>query len=459
MSNFRNYLTPGRKGHLVGIGGVSMAPLAEVLFSMGLTITGSDISESEKVQHLKGLGIRIYQGHHKENIESDTEFVVRTAAVHDDNPEIMEAIRRGIPVFERAEGWGAIMQDYENSICIAGTHGKTTTTSMCTHILMAAEKDPTVMIGGTLPLLDSSGYRVGKNEAIVLESCEYYNSFLNFYPTIAVITNVEEDHLDFFEDLDDIKASFRKFAMLVPKETGYVVYNIDDANTCEVVDGIERHLFSYGMSDNADVYPANIRRIGASTKFDIMFRGKTFTSVTLHVPGDHNVANALAATAASICLGIKPTAVSYGLAGFNGAGRRFEFKGKFNGADIYDDYAHHPSELKALLDAVEPLGYKRVIVVFQPHTYTRTEALFDEFMEQLKRPDVTYLAEIYAAREKNTKGITSGMFAEKLDNATYFSNNGDIVRNLRAVAQPGDIILTVGAGDVFRIGEELLAQK
>ena len=210
MSNFRNYLTPGRKGHLVGIGGVSMAPLAEVLFSMGLTITGSDISESEKVQHLKGLGIRIYQGHHKENIESDTEFVVRTAAVHDDNPEIMEAIRRGIPVFERAEGWGAIMQDYENSICIAGTHGKTTTTSMCTHILMAAEKDPTVMIGGTLPLLDSSGYRVGKNEAIVLESCEYYNSFLNFYPTIAVITNVEEDHLDFFKDLDDIKASFRK---------------------------------------------------------------------------------------------------------------------------------------------------------------------------------------------------------------------------------------------------------
>ena len=259
--------------------------------------------------------------------------------------------------------------------------------------------------------------------------------------------------------LDDIKASFRKFAQLVPKENGYVVYNIDDANTCEVVEGIERHLFSYGMSDKADVYPANIQCIGATTKFDIMFRGKTFTSVTLHVPGNHNVSNALAATAASICLGIKPTAVSYGLAGFNGAGRRFEFKGKYNGADIYDDYAHHPSELKALLDAVEPLGYKRIIVVFQPHTYTRTEALFDEFMEQLKRPDVTYLAEIYAAREKNTKGISSGMFAEKLDNATYFPNNSDIVRNLRAVAQPGDLILTVGAGDVFRIGEDLLAQK
>ena len=247
MSNFKNYLSPGRKGHLVGIGGVSMAPLAEVLHSMGLTITGSDISESEKVQHLKELGIHIYQGHHKENVEDDTEFVVRTAAVHDDNPEIVEAISRGIPVFERAEGWGAIMQDYENSICIAGTHGKTTTTSMCTHILMAAEKDPTVMIGGTLPLLDSSGYRVGQGKSIVLESCEYYNSFLNFFPTIAVITNVEEDHLDFFKDLEDIKESFRKFAQLVPKENGYVVYNIDDPNSCEVVNGIDRHVISYWM--------------------------------------------------------------------------------------------------------------------------------------------------------------------------------------------------------------------
>lgn len=436
-----------------------MAPLAEVLHDMGLVITGSDISDSEKVQHLKGLGITIYKGHHAENIEADTEFVLRTAAVHDDNPEIVEAMNRGIPVFERAEGWGAIMQDYDNAVCIAGTHGKTTTTSMCTHILMAAEKDPTVMIGGTLPLLDSSGYRVGSGNSIILESCEYYNSFLNFFPTVAVITNVEEDHLDFFKDIEEIKSSFRKFANLVPKDSGYVIANADDVNTMDVIKDIDRHIITYGMHSNADVYPQNLHRIGATTRFDIVFRGKTFTTVTLHVPGDHNVSDALAAAAASICLGIKPNAISYGLAGFNGAGRRFEYKGKYNGADIYDDYAHHPSELKALLDAVEPLGYKRIVLVFQPHTYTRTEALFDEFLEQLKRPDVTYLAEIYAAREKNTKGISSGMFAEKLDNATYLSSMQDIVRNLRAMAQPGDIILTVGAGDVYRIGEELLEMQ
>lgn len=433
-----------------------MAPLAEVLYGMGLKITGSDISESEKVQHLKSLGINIYLGHHTENIEDDTEFVVRTAAVHDDNPEIVEAHRRGIPVFERAEGWGAIMQDYENAVCIAGTHGKTTTTSMVTHILMAAEKDPTVMIGGTLPLLDSSGYRVGKGSSIVLESCEYYNSFLSFYPTVAVITNVEEDHLDFFKDLDDIKQSFRKFAEHVPKESGYVIVNSDDINAMEIIEGLDRHIIKYGMTDKADIYPMNIEHVGASSKFDIYFRGEMFTSVTLHVPGMHNVSNALAASAAAICLGIKPNAVTYGLAGFNGAGRRFEFKGKYNGADVYDDYAHHPSELKAVIDAVEPLGYKRVIVVFQPHTYTRTVALFDDFIEQLRRPDVVYLAEIYAAREKNADGITSALLADKLDNATYFSSMQDIVRNLRAVAQPGDLILTIGAGDVYIIGENLL---
>ena len=212
MNDFRNYMTPCRKGHLIGIGGVSMAPLAEVLNGMGLVLTGSDISDSDQVKHLRTMGIEIFIGHRAENIQPDTEFVVRTAAVHDDNPEIMEARRRGIPVFERAEAWGAIMRDYDNALCIAGTHGKTTTTSMCTHIMMAAEKDPTVMIGGTLPLLESSGYRVGKGNIIIMESCEYYNSFLKFFPTVAVITNIEADHLDFFKDIEDIKKSFREFA-------------------------------------------------------------------------------------------------------------------------------------------------------------------------------------------------------------------------------------------------------
>jgi UDP-N-acetylmuramate--alanine ligase len=456
MNDFRNYMTPCRRGHLIGIGGVSMAPLAEVLSGMGLVITGSDISDSDQVKHLRSMGMEINIGHRAENITPETEFVVRTAAVHDSNPEIEEAHRRGIPVFERAEAWGAIMRDYENALCIAGTHGKTTTTSMCTHIMMAAERDPTVMIGGTLPLLESSGYRVGKGNTIILESCEYYNSFLRFFPTVAVITNIEADHLDFFKDIEDIKKSFREFASHVPQETGHVVVNMDDKNSMDAVAGLERHIVTYGMSSAADVYPENIDSLGSNSTFDIMYRGKLFANVTIHVPGRHNIYNALAATAAAICLGVKPTAVTYGLAGFNGALRRFEFKGKFNGADVYDDYAHHPGELKALLNAVEPMDYKRTIVVFQPHTYSRTMALFDQFVEQLSRPDVVYLAEIYAARETNPGGISSALLAEKLPNAVFFPTFAEIEHALRVMAEPGDIILTVGAGDVYRIGESLI---
>ena len=459
MDNFKNYISPCRKGHLIGIGGVSMAPLAEVLAGMNLKLTGSDISESDSVKRLESIGIKVYIGHASSNIEEDTEFLVRTAAVHDDNPEIIEARRRNIPVFERAEAWGAIMQDYENAICIAGTHGKTTTTSMCTHIMMAAEKDPTVMIGGTLPLLDSTGYRVGNGSSIILESCEYYDSFLKFYPTVAVITNVDEDHLDYFKDLEDIKESFREFALRVPRERGKVIANIDDKNTMDAINGIDRTIITYGLKNNADVYPENVASIGATTTFDIMYKGNKFTTVTLHVPGVHNIYNALAATAATICLGVKDVSVTYGLAGFNGAGRRFQYKGKYNGADIYDDYAHHPHELKALLDAVEPLGYKRLITVFQPHTFSRTVALFDLFVEQLKRPDIVYLADIYAAREKNTYGITSKDIRDKLDNAIYFPTFDEIIKNLKSMAQPGDIILTVGAGNIYQIGESLLEQN
>lgn len=454
MMDFSKFLQPGHRGHLIGIGGVSMSPLAEVLAGMGLIIAGSDISESDKTRHLRSLGVTIHIGHAAENVAADAEFVVRTAAVHDDNPEVAAAHARGIPVFERAEAWGAIMKDYRQALCIAGAHGKTTTTSMCTHILMAAEKDPTVMIGGTLPLLHAS-HRVGGGDTIVMESCEYHDSFLCFWPTIAVILDIDADHLDYFKDLDAIKKSFRAFASHVP-EDGFIVANADDANTMEALRPLGRPLVTFGLSDTADVYAADIRALGASTEFDIYYRGRKFTSVTLHVPGLHNVKNALAATAACICLGVRPAAVKYGLAGFTGANRRFEFKGKFNGADVYDDYAHHPNELRALLDAVEPLGYKRVIVVFQPHTYTRTAALFDDFVTQLRRPDVIYLAEIYAAREKNTLDISSADLARYIEGSLFFESFGEIESSLRATARPGDIILTVGAGDIYKVGEDLL---
>ena len=455
MTGFEEYLVPGKKGHLIGIGGVSMSPLAEVLNGVGLRIGGSDMNESEKTAHLRSMGIEVHIGHAAENLTPDVDFVVRTAAVHDDNPEIIAAHERGIPVFERTQAWGAIMRDYKNALCIAGTHGKTTTTSMSTHILMAAQRDPTVMIGGTLPLLQA-GHRVGKGDTIVLESCEYYNSFHSFCPTIAVILDIEADHLDFFKDLEDVKASFRKFASLVP-ENGYIIANLDDQNTMDALKPLNRKLFTFGLTYKADVYAMNIVSRGVQTEFDVIYQGKLFTHVSLRVPGLHNVKNALAATAAAICLGIDPTAVTYGLAGFTGAGRRFEFKGKYNGADVYDDYAHHPGELKALIDAVEPLGYKRTIVVFQPHTYSRTKALFNDFIEELRRPDLAYLAEIYAAREKNTLGISSADLAENIPGARCFKTFDEIENDLKQTAQPGDIILTVGAGDVYKLGERLVS--
>ena len=457
MADFSNYLSPGRRGHLVGIGGVSMSSLAEVLKGMGILVAGSDMNESRNVQNLRDKGIPVAIGHRAENVTEDVEFLVRTAAVHDENPEIVRARELGIPVFERTQAWGAISRDYSNALCISGTHGKTTTTSMCTHILMAADRDPTVMIGGTLPLLNA-GHRVGHGNTIVMEACEYYDSFLAFYPTVAVILNVEADHLDYFKNLERVKQSFRAFAEKVP-EDGTVVANLDDPNTMDALKDIGRRVMTFGMSPRADVYARNVKFIGDNTSFDIMYRGRKFTDVLLHVPGMHNVKNALAATAAAICLGIRPNAVKYGLAGFNGAGRRFEFKGKYNGADVYDDYAHHPSELRALLDTVETLNYKRSVLVFQPHTYSRTRSLFEDFVAQLKRPDVLFLAEIYAAREKNIYGISSADLAARVENARFFPGFPELEEALRQTAQPGDIILTVGAGDVYRIGEDLVKSE
>ena len=453
MADFSNYMSPGRKGYLIGIGGVSMSSLAEVLLGMGINVCGSDSNRSGNVRSLEAKGIHIEIGHRAENIPADIDFVVRTAAVRDENPEIRRARELNIPVFERTEAWGAISKDYSNAVCISGTHGKTTTTSMCTHILMAADRDPTVMIGGTLPLLNA-GHRVGHGNVIVMEACEYYNSFLSFHPTVAVILNIEADHLDFFKDLYDVEKSFRAFASRVPDD-GFVVANYDDLNTMQTLMDLKRKIITFGLDPRADVHAENIEYHGANSHFVICYKGKRFTDVTLNVPGEHNVKNALAATAAAICLGIRPNAVKYGLAGFNGAGRRFEFKGKFNGADVYDDYAHHPGELKCLLDTVETLNYKRTVLVFQPHTYSRTAALFQDFVNQLKRPDVVLLAEIFAAREQNTIGISSASLAEQIEGATFYPTFDELEKALREIAEPGDIILTVGAGDVYKVGEHL----
>lgn len=449
-----DYIRPGSRAHLVGIGGVSMSPLAEVLSDMGMVITGSDMAESATVRRLRGLGIHISIGHAAEHVGA-ADLVIRTAAVHDENPEIMEARRRGIPVFERAQAWGSIMRGYKNALCIAGTHGKTTTTSMCTHIAIAAQADPTVMIGGTLPLL-GAGHRVGRGDTIILESCEYCNSFLSFFPTVATVLNIEADHLDFFKDLDDVEHSFRSFAELVP-EDGVIVANAEDANTMRALAGVERKTLTFGV-EAGDVHAANLAWSKGLPSFDIVYRGEPFAHIQLSVPGEHNVKNALAAAASAIALELPARAVEEGLAAFRGAGRRFEHKGTYHGAEVYDDYAHHPGELTALLHAAGYLGYERVICAFQPHTYTRTKALFDDFVAVLGHPDLTLLAEIYAAREDNTVGISSKDLAEKIPGSLYFPTLEGLTAHLREIARPGDLILTVGAGNIYTVGEALVKE-
>ena len=453
-TKIQHFITPGRRVHLSGIGGVSMCPLAEVLHGMGLVVQGSDMRDSPIVEHLRSLGISVAVGHTAQDIEG-AEFLIRTAAIHDDNPEIAAAHQKGIPVFERAEAWGAIMQRYENAICIAGTHGKTTTTAMTTHIFMAAQADPTVMIGGTLPMLHS-GYRVGKGDTIILESCEYCNSFLYFFPTVAVVLNIDADHLDFFKDLDDIKHSFRRFAQLVPAD-GKIVANADDANAMDALKGLP--LFTFGLDHPADCRGENLTWNHGLPSFDIVIDGKLYTSLSLHTAGRHNVLNALAAAAAAYVLGIPGEAVKAGLEAFSGAGRRFEYKGEYNGAKIYDDYAHHPGELHALLTAARSMGYQRVICAFQPHTYSRTKALFDDFVRELRTVDQVVLAEIFAARETNTIGISSADLAAEIPGSIFCPTLQDVTAQLKKLAQPGDLILTVGAGDIYTAGEALIQNK
>ena len=454
MTPIESYLQRGKRAHLAGIGGVSMSPLAEELLSMGLTVQGSDMSESATVEHLRSLGISVAIGHAAENL-GECDFVIRTAAIHDDNPEISGAVARSIPVFERAQAWGAIMKTYKNALCISGTHGKTTTTSMATHIFMAAEKDPTVMIGGALPLL-GSGHRIGGGDTIIAESCEYCNSFLSFHPTVAVLLNVEADHLDFFKDLADVERSFRAFADLVP-ERGHVVANFDDAGVRETMAGYSRSLFTFSMHDAAcDCYAANLSLTHGLPRFDITVRGEKYASVALKVGGAHNVSNALAAASAAYLLGVEGSAVSEGLGSFTGAKRRFEYKGEYRGAKIFDDYAHHPGELHALLSMARELGYKRIVCAFQPHTYSRTHALAGDFIRELKSADCVVLAEIYAAREQNDVGISSKDLAEKIPGAVYCPTLERTAETLRSIAREGDLILTVGAGDIYKAGEKLL---
>ena len=446
--NIADYLKPGCHVHLVGIGGVSMRPLGLVLKGMGVIVTGSDMNSSASTRELEEAGIPVSIGHRAENVEGAA-CVIRTAAAHNDNPEIAACRAYGIPVFERAQAWGQIMKSYKNALCISGTHGKTTTTSMMTHILMEADTDPTVMIGGNLPLL-GAGHRVGNGDTILLESCEYCDSFLNFFPTIAVVLNVEADHLDYFKDLADVQKSFRKFARMA---THGVIANGDDIHTMEAMAGV-KHI-TFGLKEGNRITAKNIS--ADWRHFDVVCDGEVYCHIDMAVLGRHNALNALAAAGAAWLMGIEGEAVTRGISTFHGAGRRMEYKGAFNGAEVYDDYAHHPDEVRATIASIRSsMPGRRLVLAFQPHTYTRTHALFADFVRELSRSDVVVLAEIYAARERNTIGISSQDLANQIPDAIYCETLPQVTEVLRRIIRPGDMVITMGAGDIFRAGEALL---
>lgn len=455
MSDFslKSYVTDHKTIHLVGIGGVSMSALAELLLHLGAKVTGSDRTETDVTDKLAKLGASITYAHLPENVDS-ADLVIRTAAVHDDNPEIAHARELGIPVMERAQAWGKIMLEYKHAVCVSGTHGKTTTTSMLTMVGIECGSDPTVMVGSNLDAIGGT-LRIGAHDYFIAESCEYTNSFLSFHPTVAVVLNVDADHLDFFKDIDDIIHSFHRFCELVP-ENGAIVVNHDSANAMKAVADIDRTCITFGTTPEADVYPENVTDNHGYYSFDVMHKGKLFTHVDLSVPGRHNMLNALASCAVCIFIGLDPEKSAAGLKKFTGSSRRFQLTGHMaNGATVIDDYAHHPTEMTATLKTAREMDFDRIICVFQSHTYSRTKALLSQFVEALKLCDKAIVADIYAAREKNTFGISGKDIADQLDGGEYYPSFEQIEARVREIAQPNDLIITMGAGNINGIGPKL----
>ncbi len=442
--------------HLVGIGGVSMSALAEALSARGAAVRGSDMQRGVHTERLAALGIEVFIGHRAENIEG-AHIIIRTSAIHDDNPEIARAMQLGIPVLERAQAWGILMEEFDEVVCIAGTHGKTSTTAMMTCIALEAGRDPEVMIGADMREI-SGVFRIASSGLFIAEACEYCNSFLNFKPTVGVVLNVEEDHLDFFSGIDDIIKSFSSFMSNV-KNSGIIVVNHDDANAMCALSATGRSAITFGLREGADVTAKNLHYTDGYPSFTLSYNGEELCEVRLSVIGEHNVKNALAAAAAALAMRIPAEKIATALAKFTGVGRRMEYKGDINGAKVYDDYAHHPSEIEATLKAVRKSTDGRVICAFQPHTYTRTAALKADFANALSLADVVVLADIYAAREKNEIGITSAAIGELMHKAKCISGFDEISRELAALAKAGDVIITMGAGDIYKVGEMLTERQ
>lgn len=445
--------------YFIGIGGISMSGLAEILLSEGFTVSGSDRAPSDLTRMLEDRGVNVFYGQKKENLTKDIDLVVYTAAIKSDNPELLAAHKLNIPMLTRAELLGQMMKNYKTPVAVSGTHGKTTTTSMISQILLSAEADPTLSIGGIYRPIGGN-IRVGASELFVTEACEYTNSFLSFFPKIGIILNIEEDHLDFFKDLADIRNSFHRFAQLLPAD-GTLIINGDIERCEELTEGLSCKVITYGLSSGSDYTASQVTYDESGFPSFILSRqsgGERKFSLRVH--GDHNILNALAAIALADLLGLSDEVIHAGLAAFTGTDRRFEYKGQVNGVNIIDDYAHHPTEIRATLSAAAQYPHRRLWCVFQPHTYTRTKAFLEEFASALSLADEIILADIYAAREKDTLGISSETLQEKirsLGHSCHYFPTFEVIENyLLKNCTKDDLLITMGAGDVVKVGENLL---
>ena len=444
--------------YFIGIGGISMSALARILVQKGINVSGSDIKESELTKKLEGEGIEVKYTQVAENITPDIDHVVYTAAISKDNPEFKKAQELNIPLVNRASLLSDIMKGYKYSIGVSGTHGKTSTTSMLSHILIEAKKDPTISVGGMLPLIGGN-LKIGKEEFFLTEACEYTNSFLELSPNVEVILNIEADHLDFFKDLDDIRKSFKKFIAKLD-DNGILVINEKISNKEELLDGFSGKVYSFGLGKGY-VNAKNINYdFEGKAEFDLYVEDKFTGKIKLSVYGEHNILNALAAIATGMALDISLEDIKRGLEGYGGVHRRFEVKGTVKGLTVIDDYAHHPGEIEATIEAAKKLKYKRLCVVFQPHTYSRTKALLEDFARVLSKADLVVLADIYAAREKDTLGVSSKdietLINKKSQKAYYFPTFDEIESFVLSKLDKGDICITMGAGDIYKLGEDIL---
>lgn len=444
-----------KRVHFIGIGGSGMCPLAEILHKKGYELSGSDNNETDTLARIRSMGIPVTLGQKAENIEG-AEMIIYTAALLKDNPELVAAKASGIPTFERSKLLGAVTRMYPNSICICGTHGKTTSCSMLTQILIEAEKDPTAVIGGKLPLTGTNGI-VGHSEHMVCESCEFVDTFLDLSPDVAVVLNVDEDHLDYFKTFENLKNSFKKFLSMATK---VIVFNGDDSETVECVSEAAKlsgkPVISFGLSESNDWRAENIESENEYFSFDVIFKGDNLGRVVLSVPGRHNVYNALAVIASAVYSGVDFEQCINGIADFHGAGRRFEKLAEINGITILDDYAHHPLELEVTLNTAMNMGFNNVYAVFQPFTYSRTAMLFDDFVRVLKIPDHCVMTEIMGSRERNTYNIYTSQLAEKIPGSVWFNTFEEVAAYTVEHAKPGDCIITLGCGDIYKAAKIMI---